>query len=102
MTNALPALSVLAEPMRTAIVEQLGRRPMSVGELASVLPISRPAVSQHLGALKQAGLVRAESAGTRRIYRIDPHGLGLIRAWLDQFWDINLAAYAAAVESKGN
>src|SRR3990170_556095 len=84
--------------MRQAIVERLARRPMAVGELASHLPVSRPAVSQHLKILKAARLVRDHAEGTRRIYRIDPAGLGAIRAWLDSFWDKALAAYAEAAE----
>ena len=84
--------------MRETIVERLAVRPMAVGELAALLPISRPAVSQHLKVLKEAKLVRDHAEGTRRIYAIDPAGLGQIRAWLDRFWDQSLAAYAAAAE----
>ena len=84
--------------MRTAIVERLAERPMAVGELAALLPVSRPAVSQHLKILKAAQLVRDRAEGTRRIYAIDPAGLGQIRAWLDRFWDQSLAAFAAAAE----
>ena len=90
--------AALAEPMRVAIVERLAERPMAVGELAAGLPVSRPAVSQHLKVLKQAKLVRDEAEGTRRIYSLDPAGLGPIRQWLDQFWDQALAAYAKAAE----
>jgi len=97
MTNA-PAFAALAEPMRQAIVERLAERPMAVGELAERLPVSRPAVSQHLKVLKEAGLVHDRAEGTRRIYAIDPAGLGPIRAWLDKFWDKALAAYAEAAE----
>ena len=71
---------------------------MAVGELAKRLPVSRPAVSQHLKVLKEAKLVRDHAQGTRRIYYIDPTGLGEIRGWLDRFWDASLAAYAEAVE----
>ena len=92
------AFAALAEPMRTAIVERLAARPMAVGELAALLPVTRPAVSQHLKVLKAAKLVRDEARGTRRIYSIDPAGLGAIRAWLDKFWDQALAAYAEAAE----
>ncbi len=99
MTNALP-FAALAEPMRQTIVERLGERPMAVGELAKGLPVTRPAVSQHLKVLKAARLVRDEAVGTRRIYSIDPAGLGAIRAWLDRFWDEALAAYAEAAERK--
>jgi DNA-binding transcriptional ArsR family regulator len=97
MTNA-PAFAALAEPMRQTIVERLSERPMAVGELAAGLPVTRPAVSQHLKVLKEARLVRDEAVGTRRIYSIDPAGLGAIRAWLDRFWDQALAAYAEAAE----
>jgi DNA-binding transcriptional ArsR family regulator len=97
MTNQFAAL---AEPMRAAIVERLAVRPMSVGALAALLPVSRPAVSQHLKILKQAALVRDHAEGARRIYSIDPAGLGQIRAWLDRFWDRSLAAYAAAAEQE--
>ena len=84
--------------MRQTIVERLSERPMAVGELAALLPVTRPAVSQHLKILREARLVRDEAQGTRRIYSIDPAGLGAIRAWLDRFWDQALAAYAAAAE----
>ena len=84
--------------MRTAIVEKLAERPMAVGELAALLPVSRPAVSQHLKVLKEARLVRDHADGTRRIYSIDPAGLGQIRAWLDRFWDQALTAFAEAAE----
>jgi DNA-binding transcriptional ArsR family regulator len=97
MTNA-SVFAALAEPMRQAIVERLAERPMAVGELADRLPVSRPAVSQHLKVLKEAGLVRDRAVGTRRIYAIDPAGLGPLRAWLDKFWDKALAAYAETAE----
>ena len=84
--------------MRQTIIERLAARPMAVGELAEGLPVTRPAVSQHLKILKHARLVRDEAQGTRRIYAIDPAGLGVIRAWLDRFWDKALAAYAEAAE----
>jgi DNA-binding transcriptional ArsR family regulator len=84
--------------MRQAIVERLAERPMAVGELAAGLPVSRPAVSQHLKVLKEARLVRDHAEGTRRIYAIDPAGLGPMRAWLDRFWDEALARYAEAAE----
>ena len=95
MTNAFAAL---AEPMRIAIVEKLAERPMAVGELAAGLPVTRPAVSQHLKVLKDAKLVRDHAEGTRRIYSLDPAGLGPLRIWLDRFWDQALAAYAQAAE----
>jgi DNA-binding transcriptional ArsR family regulator len=74
--------------------------PKAVGEIASSLPVSRPAVSQHLKVLKSAGLVTHRSEGTRRVYHIDPAGLGAIRAWLDQFWESALAAFQAEVEAQ--
>jgi len=97
MANAA-AFAALAEPMRVAIVEKLAQRPMAVGELAAGLPVSRPAVSQHLKVLKEAKLVRDQAQGTRRIYSLDPAGLGPLRQWLDRFWDQALAAYAEAAE----
>ena len=98
MPNASVAFAALSEPMRLAIVERLAAAPATVGALAQQLPVSRPAVSQHLKVLKEAGLVEVEASGTRRIYRIDPAGLGPIRQWLDRFWDQSLTAYAAAAE----
>jgi DNA-binding transcriptional ArsR family regulator len=95
MANALAAL---ADPIRQALIERLAERPMAVGELAEGLPVTRPAVSQHLKVLKEARLVRDEARGTRRIYRIDPAGLGAIRQWLDRHWERALAAYVEEVE----
>ena len=97
MTNHSVAFAALAEPMRAEIVERLADRPMAVGELAALLPVTRPAVSQHLKVLKEARLVRDRAEGTRRVYSIDPAGLGPIRAWLDRHWDRALGAYAEAV-----
>lgn len=93
MTNAQRILTVLADPTRREILERLGRSPRAVGELARGLPVSRPAVSQHLKALKSAGLVTARAQGTRRVYRIDPAGLSEIRRWLDQLWDGQLEVF---------
>lgn len=95
---ARSALDALADPTRREIFERLGAGPSPVGKLAEGLPVSRPAVSQHLAVLKAAGLVTDQAQGVRRIYRIDPAGLGAIRAWLDQFWDVALAAYVDEVE----
>ena len=92
------ALAALADPTRRRVFERLGDGPRSVGELAAGLPVSRPAVSQHLTALKAAGLVADEADGQRRVYRIDPNGLGPLRAWLDQFWDAALDAFKAEAE----
>jgi DNA-binding transcriptional ArsR family regulator len=92
------ALEALADPTRRRVFERLGRGPQPVGRLAEGLPVSRPAVSQHLKVLKEAGLVSEEQDGTRRIYRIDPEGLGPLRAWLDQFWETALDAFKAEAE----
>src|SRR5262245_43770057 len=100
MAYATKALSVLADPTRREIFERLSNGPRSVGDLARGLPVSRPAVSQHLRALKSAGLVTDRAAGTRRVYQIDPAGLGEIRRWLDQFWDRTLTAFQAEFDDK--
>lgn len=92
------AFAALADPTRRAIFERLGDGPRSVGALARDLPISRPAVSQHLRQLKEAGLVTDQADGTKRIYRIDPAGLGALRQWLDRFWDDALAAFKREAE----
>ncbi len=91
-------LSALGDPTRRAIFERLAARPRAVGELARELPVSRPAVSQHLKVLKGARLVTDRPVGTRRIYRLDPDGVGALRAYLDQFWNQALTAFQAAVE----
>jgi DNA-binding transcriptional ArsR family regulator len=98
VANAHRLISALADPTRRAVFEKLRDGPRPVGEIAEGLPVTRPAVSQHLKVLKDAGLVSDRSVGTRRIYYIDPKGLGAMRAWLDQFWDSALAAFAAEVE----
>jgi DNA-binding transcriptional ArsR family regulator len=90
--------TALGDPTRRAIFERLADRPQAVGELASAFPVSRPAVSQHLKVLKDAGLVLDRPAGNRRIYQLNPDGLGALRAQLDQFWTRALAAYKEAVE----
>jgi DNA-binding transcriptional ArsR family regulator len=92
------ALAALADPTRRRVFERLKSGPKPVGAIARGLPVSRPAVSQHLKALKEAGLVADRPEGTRRVYFIDPHGLGALRKWLDQFWDDALAAFQAEVE----
>jgi DNA-binding transcriptional ArsR family regulator len=98
MNAAIDGWAALGDPTRRAIVERLAERPRAVGELARVLPVSRPAVSQHLRVLKEARLVTERSEGTRRIYRLDPTGVGALRADLDRYWDRALAAYKAIVE----
>jgi DNA-binding transcriptional ArsR family regulator len=90
--------AALGDPTRRAIFERLADRPCAVGELAGGLPVSRPAVSQHLKVLKDARLVSDQRVGTRRIYQVDPEGLAALRGYLDHFWDQALAGYKTAVE----
>ena len=91
------AWTALGDPTRRAIVERLAERPRAVGELAEELPISRPAVSQHLRVLKDAGLVAERAAGTRRIYRLNPAGVAALRDQLDTYWNRALAGYQDVV-----
>ncbi len=91
-------LAALADPTRRAIFERVADRPQSVGELAAQLPVSRPAVSQHLKVLAEAKLVTHIPDGTRRIYYVDPDGVEELRAYLDRFWNRSLAAFKAAAE----
>ena len=100
MADAVAAIAALADPTRRQVFERLRHGPQPVGVLARGLPVSRPAVSQHLAVLKAAGLVTDRAEGTRRVYQIDPHGLGAIRAWLDQFWDEALVAFKQEAESQ--
>jgi DNA-binding transcriptional ArsR family regulator len=97
-TYRVDGWTALGDPTRRAIFERLADRPRAVGELASELPVSRPAVSQHLKVLKDAGLVVDRHVGTRRIYQVRPDGVGALRADLDRFWSKSLAAYKAVVE----
>jgi DNA-binding transcriptional ArsR family regulator len=90
--------TALGDPTRRAIFERLADRPQAVGELARELPVSRPAVSQHLKVLKEARLVVDRPSGTRRIYQVDPDGLAALRAQLDRFWTRALATYKQVVE----
>ena len=92
------ALMALADPTRRRVFEQLRSGAKPVGQIAQGMPVSRPAVSQHLRVLKEAGLVREEQDGTRRLYSIDPVGLGPLRRWLDQFWDHALDAFQAEID----
>jgi DNA-binding transcriptional ArsR family regulator len=96
------ALTALGDPTRRRVFEELRGGPKPVGLIATRLPVSRPAVSQHLKLLRQAGLVGDRPEGTRRIYFINPHGLQELRAWLDQFWDQSLVAFAAEVEKEND
>lgn len=92
--------SALGDPTRRAIVECLAERPQAVGQLAEQLPVSRPAVSQALKVLKEAGLVTERAAGTRRIYRLNPEAVAALRDQLDTFWNRALTNYAAVVEQE--
>src|SRR4051812_43055917 len=94
--------AALGDPTRQAIVAALAEGPLAVGELAAQLPVSRPAVSQALKVLKDAGLVTERPAGTRRIYRLNPAGVQAMRDQLDTFWGRALAAYQDAVDSEGD
>ena len=98
VTYQARALSALGDPTRRAIFECVADRPRAVGEIASELPISRPAVSQHLKVLKDAGLVVDRKVGTRRVYQVDPQAVADLRAYFDAFWDQSLAAFRDAVE----
>jgi DNA-binding transcriptional ArsR family regulator len=97
--NEDAGLGLLGDPTRRAIFELLARRPSSVGELAEQLPISRPAVSQHLRVLKEGGLVVSQAQGTRRVYRINPQGVTALRAWLDRIWEEAFTAFQKAAEA---
>jgi DNA-binding transcriptional ArsR family regulator len=97
MTNGMDALG---DPTRRAIFERLANGPKAVGEIADELPVSRPAVSQHLKVLKQAGLVVDRAQGTRRLYQLNPQGIQDLRAYFDQFWNQALASFKEAVEQE--
>ena len=101
MTTYQNGFSALADPTRRAIFERLARGPRAVGDLAGEFPVSRPAVSQHLRVLKDAGLVADRRDGNRRLYRVDPHGVEAMRAYLDSFWSDALAAFERAARRKG-
>lgn len=92
--------STLGDPTRRAIVERLALGPSAVGQLAEGLPVSRPAVSQHLKVLKAAGLVTEEAVGTRRIYRLDPAAVGALRDQLDTFWNRTLGGFETTIEKQ--
>jgi DNA-binding transcriptional ArsR family regulator len=94
--------NALSDPTRKAIFELLLERPRAVVELAGELPVTRPAVSQHLRVLKEAGLVTDHQVGTRRYYQLDPAGVGAVRAYFDRFWEHALAAFADAVHATGD
>jgi DNA-binding transcriptional ArsR family regulator len=94
------AMNALGDPTRRAIFEQLATGPRPVGELAKNLPVSRPAVSQHLRVLKSAGLVSERPEGTRRVYSVDPNGVAAVRAYFEGFWDALLADFKAEAEAQ--
>lgn len=100
MANASACFAALGDPTRRLIFERLARRPTAVGKLASGLTVTRPAVSQHLKVLKDAGLVIDQVEGTRHVYRIDPKGVQAMRDYLDRFWDKALAAFKVVAEKE--
>ena len=95
------AFLALADATRRQVLEQLRQGPKAVGVIAAQMPVSRPAVSQHLSVLKKAGLVADRAEGTRRVYYIDPQGLASIRIWLDQFWEDALTAFKVEIAKEG-
>lgn len=99
-TLARDSFAALADPTRRAIFERLAEHPSAVGDLARTLPVSRPAVSQHLRVLKEAGLVTDSAEGTSRIYRLDPRGIAAMRAWLDRYWATALDSFAAYADAQ--
>ena|SRR6478752_3554664 len=100
MTNHSAAFAALADPTRQLLMERLAKRPLAVGKLAAGLSVTRPAVSQHLKVLRDAGLVTVRQQGTRNVYQIDPKGVDAMRTYLDRFWDRALAALKLAAESE--
>lgn len=98
MANVSAAMTALSDPTRRAVFERLADGPRSVADLARGLPVSRPAVSQHLRVLKTAGLVFARPQGTRQLYQVDPRGLDEVRRYFDQFWGRALAAFKETAE----
>jgi DNA-binding transcriptional ArsR family regulator len=100
VTYRVDGWTALADPTRRAIFERVAKHPRAVGELARELPVSRPAVSQHLKVLKEAGLVVDRPVGTRRIYELDRGGLDALRAQLDRFWSTALASYKTLAEQR--
>ena len=97
-TYVQAGLEALGDPMRIAILQSLARRPLAVGELAETLPVSRPAVSQHLRVLKDARLVSDRKAGTKRIYEVNPEGIALLREHFDKLWEQALSTFQAVAE----
>ena len=102
MTNIEPIFTALSDPTRRMIFERLAKKPLPVGELARGIPVTRPAVSQHLLVLKNAGLVTMSKSGTRNFYSIDPKGIEAMRSYLDKLWDRALANFKAEAERKSS
>jgi DNA-binding transcriptional ArsR family regulator len=100
MTDDNAQLAALGDPTRRQIFELVAQKPRSVAEITRQVTVSQSAVSQHLKVLRESQLVRAEPRGASNVYRIDPAGLGQMRAWLDRFWSQTLAAYKVAVEAR--
>jgi DNA-binding transcriptional ArsR family regulator len=100
MANHSAAFAALADPTRQLLMERLAKRPLAVGKLAAGLSVTRPAVSQHLKVLRDAGLVTVRQQGTSNVYQIDPKGVDAMRTYLDRFWDRALAALKLAAESE--
>jgi len=94
------SMAALAHPTRRAVFERLRHGPVPVGEIAAELPVTRPAVSQHLRVLEEAGLVTAQRQGTRRLYQVRPEGLAELRAYLDSFWGEALAGFQASIAAE--
>jgi DNA-binding transcriptional ArsR family regulator len=100
MANLEKAFEALGDPTRLAIFQRIATRPHSVGEIAGHLPVSRPAVSQHLRVLKEAALVADVKNGTRRVYEVRPEGIEALRKYFEQVWERNLKAFQAAADKK--
>ncbi|HVU02172.1 MAG TPA: metalloregulator ArsR/SmtB family transcription factor [Polyangiaceae bacterium] len=98
----LDGFAALSDPTRRLVFERIARRPQPVGRLAEGLAVTRPAVSQHLKVLKDAGLVAVEARGTLRVYRLDPKGVEAMKNYLDRFWDEALSAFKEVAEAEEN
>src|SRR5258708_31269085 len=99
MAYVIEQLAALADPTRLAVFERLAKRPAAVQEIADHFPVSRPAISQHLRVLKDAGLVLDEAAGNRRVYRVNPSGIEKIRSYFERFWDDALPSFKTFIET---
>lgn len=99
---ALDALGALADPTRRRVFERLLAGPLAVHQIADGMPVTRPAVSQHLRVLVDAGLVTVHAQGTRRVYAVSPDGMGALRSWMDEFWSHALEGFRTAAELAGN